>query len=97
LPKPEAIRWVYLSKPTEIISLQTLGYGTPSKFLSSDGVNTVFNCQERLCAVDISKEKISLISTYQNAEGIDSAFIVLNKIRLLIAGIDNQLISLRQL
>ena len=95
LPKAELIRWTYLSAPTEFKTLPTSGYGTPSKFLSSDGSTTIFNCQERLCAVDIAKSSISLVTKEQNSDGFDSAWIVLNKVRYLISGINNQLLLLR--
>jgi hypothetical protein len=95
LPKAEQIRWAYLSAPTVIKTLPTNGYGTPSKFLSSDGSTTIFNCQERLCAVDIAKSTISLVTKEQNPDGFDSAWIVLNKVRYLISGINNQLLLLR--
>lgn len=94
LPKAEQIRWTYLSAPTVIKTLPTTGYGTPSKFLSSDGQTTIFNCQERLCAVDIAKNALSLVTREQNPDGFDSAWIVLNKIRYLISGINNQLFLL---
>ncbi len=95
LPKAEQIRWAYLSAPTVIKTLPTTGYGTPSKFLSSDGQTTIFNCQERLCALDIAKNALSLVTKEQNPDGFDSAWIVLNKIRYLVSGIDNQLLLLR--
>lgn len=95
LPKAEQIRWAYLSAPTEFKTLPTSGYGTPSKFLSSDGSTTVFNCQERLCAVDIAKNTISLVTKEQNPDGFDSAWTVLNKLRYLVSGINNQLVLLR--
>ena len=95
LPRAEQIRWAYLSAPTVIKTLPTNGYGTPSKFLSSDGQTTIFNCQERLCALDIGKSALSLVTKEQNPDGFDSAWIVLNKIRYLVSGIDNQLLLLR--
>jgi hypothetical protein len=95
LPKAEQIRWAYLDAPTVFTTLPPTNYGTPSKFISSDGVTTAFNCQERLCAIDISKKTISLVAKEQNSDGIDSTWIVLNKVRYLIAGVGNQLISLR--
>ena len=95
LPKAEQIRWAYLSAPTVIKTLPTSGYGTPSKFLSSDGQTTIFNCQERLCALDIGKSALSLVTKEQSPDGFDSAWIVLNKIRYLVTGIDNQLLLLR--
>jgi len=95
LPRAEQIRWAYLSAPTVIKTLPTNGYGTPSKFLSSDGQTTIFNCQERLCALDIGKGTLSLVTKEQNPDGFDSAWIVLNKIRYLVSGVDNQLLLLR--
>ena len=95
LPKAEQIRWAYLAAPTVVKTLPTTGYGTPSKFLSSDGSTTIFNCQQRLCALDLSKSTFSLVSKEQSVDGIDSAWIVLNKVRTLISGIDNKLVSLR--
>ena len=95
IPKVEKIRWTYLAAPNDVKTLATNGFGTPSKFLSSNGSTTVFNCQERLCALDISTNALSLVAKEQSVDGIDSAWIVLNKVRYLISGIDGMLVSLR--
>ena len=95
LPKAEQIRWAYLAEPKVIKTLPTAGYGTPSKYLSSNGSTTVFNCEERLCALDLSAQTLSLVSKEQIVDGVDSAWIVLNSARYLVAGIGNQLVSLR--
>jgi hypothetical protein len=97
LPNADQIRWTYLAAPTDFKTLATTGYGTPSKFLSSDGATSVFNCQGRLCAVDVAKGTLSLIAKEQSLDGFDSAWIVLNKVRYLISGVKNQLVSLRPL
>ena len=90
LPKAEQIRWAYLASPKVIKTLPTNGYGTPSKFLSSNGSTTIFNCEERLCALDISAQTLSLVSKEQSVDGADSAWIVLKSTRYLVAGIGNQ-------
>ena len=95
IPKAEKIRWTYLAEPNDVKTLATNGFGTPSKFLSSNGSTTVINCQERLCALDISTNALSLVAKEQNVDGFDSAWIVLNKVRYLISGIDGKLVSLR--
>ena len=95
IPSAEKIRWAYLAAPSDIKTLATSGYGTPSKFLSSNGSTTVFNCQARLCALDISTNALSLVAKEQNVDGFDSAWIVLNKVRYLISGIGGELVSLR--
>ena len=95
IPKAEKIRWTYLAAPNDVKTLTTNSFGAPSKFLSSNGSTTVFNCQERLCALDISTNALSLVAKEQNVDGLDSAWIVLNKDRYLISGIDGKLVSLR--
>jgi len=95
IPNAEKIRWVYLAEPNDLKTLPTTGYGPPSKFLSSNGTTTIFNCQERLCALNISTETLSLVAKEQNVDGLDSAWIVLNKVRYLISGINNKLVSMR--
>lgn len=95
IPKAEKIRWTYLAAPNDVKTLATNGFGNPSKFLSSNGSTTIFNCQERLCALDISTNALSLVAKEQTVDGIDSAWIVLNKVRYLISGIDGKLVSLR--
>ena len=95
IPSAEKIRWTYLATPMDIKTLPTTGYGTPNKFLSSNGSTTIFNCQQRLCALDISTDALSLVTKEQSVDSFDSAWIVLNKIRYLISGIDNKLVSLR--
>ena len=97
LPNADQIRWTYLSDPTSFKTLGTTGYGTPSKFLSSNGSTSVFNCQSRLCAIDVAKGSISLIAKEQNLDGFDSTWIVLKNVRFLISGIKNQLVSLSPL
>jgi hypothetical protein len=95
IPSAEKIRWTYLAAPSDIKTLPTNGYGTPNKFLSSNGSTTIFNCQQRLCALDISTNALSLVAEEQNVDGFDSAWIVLNKVRYLISGLDGSLVSLR--
>jgi hypothetical protein len=97
LPNADQIRWTYLSDPTSFKTLGTTGYGTPSKFLSSNGSTSVFNCQSRLCAIDVAKGSISLVAKEQNLDGFDSTWIVVKNVRFLISGIKNQLVSLSPL
>jgi hypothetical protein len=95
IPKAEKIRWAYLAAPNNVRTLTTNGFGTPSKFLSSNGSTTVFNCEERLCALDISTNALSLVAKEQSTNSLDSTWIVLKNARYLVAGIDNKLLLLR--
>ena len=95
IPKAEALRWTYVGVTPVLTSLTPKGYGTPSKYLTTDGLVTIFNCQARLCAVTIATSKVSLVSKEMNSEGISSTWIVLNKVRYLATGVNNQLVLLR--
>jgi hypothetical protein len=95
LPKADQIRWAYLSAPKVIKTVPTNGYGTPSKFLSTNGTTTVFNCEERLCALDITTNALSLVAKEQSVNALASTWIVFKNSRYLVAGIDNKLLLLR--
>ena len=95
IPNAEKIRWTYLASPNDVKTSPTNGFGTPSKFLSSNGSTTIFNCEERLCALDVSAGTLSLVTKEQSQEGIDSSWLVLKNLRYLAAGVNNKLVLLR--
>ena len=95
IPNAEKVRWTYLANPTDVKTSPTNGFGTPSKFLSSNGSTTIFNCEERLCALDVSAGTLSLVTKEQSPEGIDSSWLVLKNLRYLAAGVNNKLVLLR--
>ena len=99
-PKPNQIRWTYLNNSTKIFKLTTEGFGTPGEFLATDGKVIVFNCQERLCALDTSKKTlnqsaISIISSTQGSEPTQSTWVTVNKIRYVLATINGKLALLK--
>jgi hypothetical protein len=73
------------------------GFGKPSKYLSTDGTMIAFNCEKRLCAIDTSKSagKISYVAASENPDGINSTWVVVNRLKYLVAGINGQLSMLR--
>ena len=99
-PKPNQVRWALLSDPTKISSLTTENFGTPSQYLATDGKTIVFNCQERLCALDISKKDlgqaaIRLVSRTQGSEPTQSAWVTVNRVKYLLATINGKLALLK--
>jgi hypothetical protein len=99
-PKPNQVRWVLLSDPTKVSKLTTENFGTPNKYLASDGKTIIFNCQERLCALDISKKDlgqsaIRLVSSTQGSEPTQSAWVTVNKVKYLLATISGKLALLK--
>jgi hypothetical protein len=101
LPEAKTVRWVSLSKSLDVVtqigSIDPDELGTPSRYLSTDSSLIAFTCERRLCAIDKSKEipRKIFISPYENPEGIESAWVNVNRMKYLIAGIYGQLVMLR--
>ena len=97
LPNANRVRWSYLSQAITLDSATTEGFGKPGKYLATDGSMIAFNCEKRLCALDISKAqpKISFITASENPDGISSTWVVVNRVKYLVAGINGQLSMLR--
>jgi hypothetical protein len=99
-PKPNQVRWALLSDPTKISKLTTENFGTPGEYLATDGRTIIFNCQERLCALDISKKDlgqaaIRLVSSTQGSEPTQSAWVTVNRVKYLLATINGKLALLK--
>ena len=99
-PKPNQVRWALLSDPTKISKLTTENFGTPGEYLATDGRTIIFNCQERLCALDTSKKDlgqsaIRLVSSTQGSEPTQSAWVTVNKIKYLLATVNGKLALLK--
>jgi hypothetical protein len=100
MPDPTVLRTLNVSTSTEVSILSTSNFGTPNELLSSDSKTLMFNCLGRLCAIDYVKfskgqSAISLASSWQSTEPIASAWIVLNKVRYAVAGINGKLVLLK--
>jgi hypothetical protein len=99
-PKPNQIRWSWLKDSTKIYKLTTENFGTPDKYLATDGKTIIFNCQERLCALDTSKKDlgqsaIRLVSSTQGSESTQSAWVTVNKFKYVLATINGKLALLK--
>ena len=99
-PKPNQVRWALLSDPTKISRLTTENFGTPGEYLATDGRTIIFNCQERLCALDTSKKDVGqsairLVSSTQGSEPTQSAWVTVNKVKYLLATVNGKLALLK--
>jgi hypothetical protein len=99
-PKPNQIRWALLSDPTIISMSTTENFGTPGEYLATDGKTIIFNCQERLCALDTSKKDlgqaaIRLVNNTQGSEPIQSAWVTVDKVKYLLATVNGKLALLK--
>jgi hypothetical protein len=97
LPNANKVRWSYISPAPTQESITTEGFGKPSKYLATDGSMIAFNCELRLCAFDSSKTspKISYVAASENPDGINPTWVVVNRVKYLVAGINGQLSMLR--
>ncbi len=97
LPNPNRIRWSYLNEQISDQSATTEGFGKPGKCLATDGSLIAFNCEKRLCVADVSKStpKLSYVAPSENPDGMSSTWVVVNRVKYLVAGVNGQLSMLR--
>lgn len=99
-PKPNQIRWAMLSKPLEISKITTENFGTPGEHLATDGKTILFNCQDRLCAIDTAKKDlgqaaIRLIRSTQGSEPTQSTWVTVKKVKYVLATVSGKLALLK--
>lgn len=91
IPDPDQLRWVDISNNGAVVPASTNIYGTPSAPLSSDGAHTLFNCQNRLCAINNSDQTVSLVTTLDLKSTLGASWITINKSRYALVGVGGEL------
>lgn len=96
-PAPNRIRWSQIQNPPAQNVATSELYGAPGKYLNTDGSLIAYNCFQRLCVLDSARAipTIKLVSTEQNPQGIDSAWVTVDRVRYLVAGYKGQLSMFR--
>jgi hypothetical protein len=96
-PNPNRIRWSTVQNPPAQNVATSELYGAPGKYLNTDGTLIAYNCFQRLCVLDSARAipTIKLVTTEQNPAGIDSAWVVLDRVKYLVAGYKGQLSMFR--
>jgi len=97
IPHPDQLRWVDFTHSGSVNSSSTDIYGTPSAPLASDGEKFLFNCQSRLCAFNTSDETVSLVTTRDISSSLGASWVVVNKVRYALVGVDGKLVLLKAL
>ena len=100
MPDPTLVRTLNISNSSSVQVTSSSNFGTANKLMSSDSKTLMFNCLGRLCAIDYAKfpkgqTAISLASSWQSVEPIASAWITLNKVRYVVAGINGKVVLLK--
>ena len=91
IPDPNQLRMVDISNNGVVIPASTDIYGTPSAPLSTDGAHTLFNCQNRLCAINNADQTVSLVTTNDLSNSLGTSWITINKIRYALVGVGGKL------
>ncbi len=91
IPNPNQLRFMDISTSGPVISASTDIYGTPTAPLSTDGLHALFNCQNRLCAIDNSNQTVSLVTTSSLTNSLGATWITVNKIRYALVGVGGKL------
>ena len=91
IPNPNELRWMDITNNGIVNSASTDIYGTPSAPLTTDGQHMLFNCQNRLCAINISDQTVSLVTTNDLSNTLGAAWISIKKVRYAIVGVGGKL------
>jgi hypothetical protein len=91
-PEPNQIRSTFLGKMSSISSVAIEGFGTPGPRLTLENGELIFNCELRLCAINLNQvnNPIRLVTSSQTIEPGSSVFIKVDKKRYLLAALDRK-------
>ena len=91
IPNPNQLRLMDITNNGPVISASTDIYGTPTAPLSTDGIHSLFNCQNRLCAINNSDQTVSLVTTSSLENSFGAAWLTINKVRYALVGVGGKL------
>ena len=91
IPKPNQIRTAVIATNLIVKSFDTSNFGTPNRWIRTNGSAALFNCEDRLCVIDYSTKKVSLITRSTVATGISGKWITIGGKTSVVANIDGNL------
>jgi hypothetical protein len=94
------IRWVKVDSPKRISKIVSGNFGQPGERLSTNGKTIIYNCQERLCAINtetkiLNQNSIRLVTSSQELKPIDSVWLTINKSLNLLASKKGKMVLLK--
>jgi hypothetical protein len=94
------IRWAKVDSPKKISRIVSGNFGQPGEHLSTDGKTIIFNCQERLCAINTAQKTLNqnsfrLVTSSQELQPIDSVWLTINKSLNLLANKKGKMVLLK--
>ena len=94
------IRWAKVDSPKKISRIMSGNFGRPGEHLSTNGRAIIYNCQERLCAINteqkiLNQNSIRLVTSSQELQPIDSVWLTINKSLNLLANKKGKMVLLK--
>ena len=95
--RPNQIRSSLIGKLDEISTISTEDFGSPGAQFNLENGELIFNCQLRLCTVNLTQTSaaIKLVTALQTTEASTSAWVLLDKKRYLVATQNRNIIFLQ--
>jgi hypothetical protein len=91
LPKPSQIRTAVIAPKLTIKTFETRNFGTPNRWIRTNGSSALFNCEDRLCLIDFATKKISLVTNSSVINGVSGKWITIAGKSAVVAHIDGNL------
>ena len=91
IPKPDQIRTAAITPKLTVKTFDTPKYGTPNRWIQTNGSAALFNCEDRLCTIDFATKKISLITGSSAVNGVSAKWLTVAGKRVVVAHIDGNL------
>jgi hypothetical protein len=94
------IRWARIDSPKKISKIVSGNFGRPGAHLSTNGKTIIYNCQERLCAINttqkiLNQSSVRLVTSSQELQPIDSVWLTINKSLNLLASKKGEMVLLK--
>ena len=90
---PNQIKSTFVGFTERIATAAIEGFGTPGSYLTLENGELIFNCELRLCSMDLTKANnpIRLVSSLQTKEPGRGVFVTVDKKRFLLATLDRRI------
>lgn len=91
IPKPNQLRTATITANIIVKNFDTSKFGTPNRWIRTNGSTALFNCEERLCSIDFVSKKISLVTRSSVPNGVSGKWLTVDGKSVVIAHVDGNL------
>jgi Fibronectin type III domain len=96
IPSADQVTWALLTPISNPVSLSSKNYGVPASPVSLSDKFLLFNCSNRLCAINRTSQTISLVSTKNFDNSARAEWITLKTIRYVVSSSEGKLSLFKQ-